>query len=75
MSNDENLNQWERILTPQILRANLAVASLYIVAFESLKACIVDRIRDFFLTGWDGEKDIIDPTYIDEVLSTNRSGR
>lgn len=72
MSNDI-LNDWERFLTPSILRSNMLVASVYIAAFETLKSAIVDRIRDFYWMGWEEGKDFIDPSYKNEVLSLNRS--
>jgi hypothetical protein len=67
-------DQWERFLTPEILRSNLIIASVYISTYEILKNSIIERIRDFFWTGWSREKgDIIDPKYASEVLSKNRN--
>jgi hypothetical protein len=67
-------DQWKRFLTPEILRSNLIIASVYISAYEILKDSIIERIRDFYWTGWNsGTGDIIDPSYESEVLSKNRS--
>jgi hypothetical protein len=65
--------QWENFLTPEILRSNLLVASLYISAFEILKNSIVERIRNFFWKGFDEKGDIIDPEYEVSVLTKNKS--
>ena len=50
---DEKIKQsWERFLNPDSLRANLVTGSLYITAFEMLKDSIIERIRDFYSTGF-----------------------
>ena len=66
-------SQWERFLTPKILRSNMITATVYIAAFEILKNSIIGRIRDFFWTDFDENGDIIDPRYESEVLSKKRS--
>lgn len=68
----------ESLFDPDVLRPNLIVASLYIAAFEMLRSAIVERLRDFFLIGFDEsvkENDgwLVDPTYEARVLSRNRS--
>jgi len=73
MGNEEFLEQWEQFLTPEILRTNLIMASVYIAAFEILKNVIVERIRDFYLIGFDNNGFIIDPEYKEAVLRRNRS--
>ncbi|RME56729.1 hypothetical protein D6779_10075 [Candidatus Parcubacteria bacterium] len=69
----ESWEKWERFLTPEVLRTNLIMASVYIAAFEVLKNTIVDRIRDFYITGYDGKDWIVDLEYKEGVLSRNRS--
>jgi len=39
---------WEDFLNPEVTRSRPIAASVYIAAFEALKDCIVNRIRDFF---------------------------
>jgi hypothetical protein len=75
---EKTLKSWEGFLNPDILRVNLITASLYIAAFAVLKNTIINRIKDFYLTGFDKslEKDggwIIDPKYRTQVLSRNPS--
>ena len=72
---DKNIkDQWKRFLTPDILHTNLIIASVYISVYEILKKTIIERIRDFYWTGWSVEGgDIIDPKYETEVLLKNRS--
>jgi len=64
---------WEEFLDPGITRFRLIAASIYIAAFEALKDAIVDRIRDFFSSGFDEASDKIDPKYQSNVLARNRS--
>ncbi len=71
-------NSWESFLNPDVLRPNLIIAALYIAAFELLKSEIVERIKGFYVTGFDNnvEKDdgwIVDSEYQTQVLSRNRS--
>jgi hypothetical protein len=71
---DEKIRQsWERFLNPESLRANLVAGSLFIAAFEMLKSSIIDRIRDFFSTGFNQSGPIIDEKYKTAVLSLNKS--
>ena len=52
---DKSKASWETFLNPETLRPNLIAASVYIAAFELLKATIVDRIKEFFTNGFDDE--------------------
>src|SRR5215211_8958883 len=72
MDND-NQAKWERFLDPEVLRPNLILASIYIAAFEILKNSIIDRLRFFYVSGFDQNGDIILPEYKDEVLAKDRS--
>lgn len=54
---------WEKFLNPQSLKNNLVKCSVYIVFFEKLKESIVEKIKDFYWTGYEDEKDIIDEKY------------
>jgi hypothetical protein len=71
---DEQLRQsWERFLNPDTLRSNLIIASIFLAAYEILKQSIVERIRNFYSTGFDSSGVMIDSKYEAEVLSKNRS--
>jgi hypothetical protein len=71
---DEHVKkQWENLLTPEILRSNLIIASLYITAYEILRNSIIDRIRDFFISNIDEKGFTIGSHYQIQVLSKNKS--
>lgn len=72
MENNTQIS-WERFLNPEILRSNLIVASLYITAFEMLKDTIISRIHDFYIIGFEDDKEIISSDYKTKVLSLNNS--
>jgi len=38
-----------KVLTPNIIRTNLLLSSLYLTAFETLKMAIVEGVKDFFI--------------------------
>jgi hypothetical protein len=70
---DKTKQSWERFLNPESLRANLVAGSLYIAAFEMLKSSIIERIRDFFSTGFNQSGPIISEKYKTSVLILNKS--
>lgn len=65
--------RWKRFLDPEVLRPNLILASIYIAAFEVLKNSIIERIRDFYVAGFDGKEWVISPEYKESVLSKDKS--
>lgn len=48
---------WERFLDPDVLRPSLLSVTMFITAFELLKDCIIDRVRDFYTLGWENKTD------------------
>src|SRR5258708_18244307 len=66
-------DRWERFLNPEVVRAELFSATMYVTTFEILKDSVVDRIRDFYTLGWNETGPLIEPEYQQEVLSRNRS--
>ncbi|HJS18119.1 MAG TPA: hypothetical protein VJ785_05200 [Anaerolineales bacterium] len=70
---DNIRKNWERFLNPEVLRPNLMLASIYIATYEILKDSIISRVRDFYITGFDGKNDIIDPIYYSDILGKNKS--
>jgi hypothetical protein len=64
---------WEKFLNPEALQGNLITASIFLAAYEILRASIIDRIRDFFTRGFDENGLIINESYRNEVLSLDRS--
>lgn len=69
----DNQAKWERFLDPEVLRPNLILASVYIAAFEVLKNSIIERLRDFYISGFNEKGWIIDPKYKTKVLSKDKS--
>jgi len=69
----DNQAKWERFLDPEVLRPNLILASVYIAAFEVLKNSVVERIREFYITGFDQNGWIVMPEYKTDVLSKDKS--
>lgn len=55
--------RWEQLLTPDVMKGKLISASLYITAFELLKDSIIERIRSFYMVGFDEDGDTIDEKY------------
>ena len=60
-------------MDPDILRPRLIRAGIYIAGYEALKDAIIDRIREFFTTGFDASGFKIDPKYDSDVLSRNKN--
>jgi hypothetical protein len=74
MDNQKNqaFRDWEKFLNPEALQGNLIAASIFLAAYEILRASIIDQIRDFFITGFDESGLIISENYRKEVLSLDR---
>lgn len=60
-------------MEPEAMRSRLIAAAIYVAGFEILKNTFVDRIRDFFRTGFDESGDRIDPEYQSDVLARRKS--
>ena len=65
----DHRHAWEELLNPEVLRAKLISASLYLSAFEVLKQSVVGRLRDFFCSGFGVSGDVVDPKYQAAALS------
>jgi hypothetical protein len=70
MNNNES---WEQLLTPEIMKDKLISSAFYLTAYELLKTSIIDRIKSFYMVGWDENGEIIDERYKSKVLSKNKS--
>jgi hypothetical protein len=62
-SQRQAFRRWDKLLNPEKLRTNLAKASAFLSAYELLRASVVDKPREFFLSGPCGQKDSTDPKY------------
>jgi hypothetical protein len=63
-----------KIFSPEILRANLLLSSLYLTSYEILKIAIVEGVKDFFIyqtpISDDAEKELlnsVDPTLVERL--------
>lgn len=65
---------WERFLDPDVLRPSLLSATMFITAFELLKDCIVDRVRNFYTLDW-GDKTSTTLEYEQAVLARDKKKR
>ena len=66
-------DRWEKFLDPEVVRPSLFMATMFISTFEILKNSIIDRIRDFYTTGWDETGATVGPQYQSEVMSRSKS--
>ena len=66
-------DQWERMLDPDVVRASLFLATMFITAFEILKDSILDDVRGFYTNGFDENGPTVGHEYQSEVLAKNRS--
>jgi hypothetical protein len=70
---NDSTRKWEEFLNPEVLRGKLIAASMYLTAFELLKDSIIDRVKGFYITGFDESDPTVSSTYNTEVLSLNKS--
>lgn len=64
---------WEKFLHPETLRTNLIAISLFITAFETFKARVVEKPKTFFFDGIDENGIVVSANYRTEVLSRDKS--
>lgn len=70
ISRDSNF-QWANLLNPEILRDNLVFASVYIALYEMLEDIVIEKAKDFYLSGLKNGK-FIYRNYESEVLSKDK---
>jgi hypothetical protein len=64
---------WAKFLNPESLRSNLIAASIFLAAYETLRASVIDRIRDFFTYEFNANGGGISDDYKSKVLSLDKS--
>lgn len=67
------MKAYVKLLNPEILKDNLIVASLFIVAYETLRASIIDQLRGFYSCGFNANGDIVSERYQEKVLALDKS--
>lgn len=67
------VDQWERVLDPEVVRLSLFLVTMFITMFEILQDSIVDDLRDFCSSGVDENGPSVDPEYKSKVLCKNKS--
>jgi hypothetical protein len=73
LTRDQIDDQLRNLLTPEILRTRLISCSIYLTAFQLLKACVIDRIKSFFTDGFKEGQILVSAEYSTDVLARNRS--
>ena len=66
------LESWEKLTTPEILKRNLILTSLYLSAFEILMNSIVDQLRDFYTSDLKNGKLVPNERYKTEVKNLHK---
>ena len=69
----QTLRGWAKFLNPEVLRSNLITASIFLSAFEILRASIIDRIRDFYSHEFRDGKWIPSEEYTSKCLTLDKS--
>lgn len=66
-------DRWERFLDPEVVRASLFLATMFISTFEILKDSVVGRVREFYSHGCDHDGLVVSPEFNRDVASRNKS--
>lgn len=64
---------WAKFLNPDVLRGNLIAASIFIAAYEMLRASVIDQIRSFFSHEFKDCVWIPSPDYEKNCLALDKS--
>jgi len=60
---DKFINDWMKLLDPEEVKFQLISSSFYITAYDILIETVVQKIKDFYMSGFDENGMIIDPKY------------
>ena len=69
----ETDKSWAKFLHPETLRNNLIAISLFITAFETFKARVIEKPETFFCDGFNENGLILGKSYQSEVLSKSKN--
>jgi hypothetical protein len=64
---------WAKFLNPEVLRSNLIATSIFLAAYEMLRASVIERIRSFFIGGFEEGEWIVSDDYRAKCLSLDKS--
>lgn len=64
---------WAKFVNPEVLRGNLIAASMFLAAYEILRASVIDRIRSFFCSRFRDGKWVPDDDYRTKCLALDKS--
>lgn len=64
---EKNFRDWMKFLDAGEVKFQLISASLYLTAYDLLIQCIVEKIKDFYTTGFDEKGWIVDRSYENDV--------
>jgi hypothetical protein len=65
----DSTESWLKFLHPETLKMNLILSSCFLAGYECLKDAIVDRLRSFYVNGFDQNGLKLSPEYNTEVLA------
>lgn len=63
---------YDALLDPKFLKTRLVHVSIYVLAFELLKSAVIERIKDFFIDGFDQHGVRISDRYSDSLAKTGK---
>lgn len=72
-TSNPSLDEIRQRLEPGTIRANLVRASLYLAGWEMLKAEVQERVKSFFVIGFDASEFSYSDEYQKHVLSRHKS--
>ena len=75
--NDQNKQDhgWKKFFDSDGIKSNLVRTSLYLFSYELLKNSIVDKIKDFYMVGFDANEYIYSEDYNKKVVNRKIKGK
>src|ERR1700722_11645653 len=75
MLDKKSIDDVNKFLNTNEIKNNLIRISFYLFSYELLRNTVVDRIRDFYVTGFNGEADILSADYNIKVVNRKIEGK
>lgn len=70
---DKHLKDWLKFLDANEVKFQLTTASIYLTAYDLLITNVVEKVRDFYVAGFDQDGEIISDDYKTNVRGLYKS--
>jgi len=71
----KNLKDWNKFLDSDGVKRSIVKSAFYLLSYEMLKNSVVDKIKDFYIVGFENQEFIYSDEYNNKVASRKIEGK